>query len=292
MGLTDLLFHRRRREAEARRRVLGVLQPVMPDHIISIELLNPRRRNSFQIKTKQGTFKAFFCQSSAEANLVAQLLEALGPKGEGVTPGVFLQRGALLVSPWVEGQPLGARLAIDRERDLLYLLRQVHGASIPLVDGGRKISGSPYIPMLCDRLLRAQYLLGQTKVLDLRESLIQLEPREARPSVLHLDLTVGNVVISPSGQALIIDNEALSIGNGRAFDAWHAADSIFSLKKPDKMINFVCKYDQLAPGSKAVEYASYWLGVCWAKKALKSLESGRLIKGRRALERARRIISA
>lgn len=292
MTLLRKVFFRRRNQLQSESRVLELLGPSLRERVVSIKPLNASRNNSFIIRTDEETFKAFFCRSRAEANQVGRLLKVLGPKGVGITPGVLVHHGELLVSPWIEGRLLSDFPGGERELHLLDLLTKLHRATAPLsgLELDRCLAGSPYIVRLRERLLGASVWLGRRRVLELEKELAELEPLEIFPSILHVDLTVDNVVITPEGDGLIIDNEALSVGNGRGFDVWHAAESLFSLRRVDRILVFVEKYDDLVPGSTALSYGNYWHGVCWAKKSLKALESGQLYKARKAIKKARALI--
>lgn len=264
-------------------RAKQVAETLLATPVQSIRSLNPRRAVSFRVETASGFFKVFYCHYYAEAPLVHRLLETLDKAGLPV-PASQGYLDDLLVTAWKDGPGLNNEPTPEAAKRLLTVLVKLH--TIPLPNDLERTNNTPWADRLGRRLVEAGKAFAPVQTEQMLRMLESPPGREQYPSLLHLDLTQDNALQTPSGLAAPIDNEALCIGHGRAFDVWHCAESLYPPRNDSNMMAFIEEYDRRCPGSGAVEHQAFWKGIYWLKKALKAREKGHRLKARWRMRKA------
>lgn len=256
--------------------------------VYEVTPLNRRREISYRLTTSEGVLKLFFCESHSSAPIVHMLLNTLSHAGFCPAPLAFSDN--FVIVPWVDGISLKTIGKHDARWRLLSMLEIIHSHPIPRLITHHD-NKAPYLARLVNRTLCVRNPLMQERLERVRLLLAAPPVVGEQPGLLHTDLTVQNVVLTTTDTSLAIDNEAVTVGLGRAFDVWHAAESIYSLKNTKEMYEFVREYERRVPGSSVLSSSEYWLGVCWVKKALKAYASYRFVKASRALDRGLHLLT-
>jgi len=164
--------------------------------------------------------------SEAHARDVATLLEALD---EPALPRALFVSGRVLVEPWIAGVPLDGHPApVPHARALGALLGRVHSARV----AGR----TPASPTASTDAVRARFerhvadladagVLGPADADGARALVAAMLPARADVGVVHRDLCAENVVVTPAGLDVVVDNESMRVGEldgdlARTFARW------------------------------------------------------------------------
>lgn len=177
-------------------------------------------RLSLRARTTDGrSVKIVEYKSPEHAALVADLSAG---NLEMLFPAVLERQGSLLVTEWVEAAAIPVSVTPDR---IGQLLAQLHREQFPTTGNARDADSrefSYWDDMIWPRALRAARALDVEDCF-LREILPAAELLEAAPeSVVHPDLTMGNVIVDAQGNERVIDNELLGRGDTAIFDLMNA----------------------------------------------------------------------
>ena len=281
----DRVFFRERAHAvpsrspeTLKRRLAGELNGEVTD----VQPLNQIRGVSYRLQVSGLSLKAFRCNSHSSAGVVAQLLSELRSTAPPVVPDVVLVHEDWLVVRWVDGQPLAASRPDDNAVALLDLLEAIHAHPVP-AGLPRPPAVPPYVQRLQQRVEQAPFrrTLGRALVGALHQVNRRMPTLGEEITLLHTDITPANVVKSADGHPMVVDNEALTFGSGRALDVWMAAASLYPLTDQPRIREFVAGYERRLPGSGALDDAEWYTAVLWLRKALKSYEKRRFFKAQR-----------
>ena len=164
--------------------------------------------------------------TEAQARDVAALLEALD---EPALPRALFVSGRVLVEPWVEGVPLDGHPELVRHAETLgALLGRVHTARVAGRAPSRTTASTDPVRARFERhvadLAAAGVLLAADA--DRARALVAATlPALAEVGVVHRDLCAENVVVTPAGRAVVVDNESVRVAEldgdlGRTFARW------------------------------------------------------------------------
>jgi Ser/Thr protein kinase RdoA (MazF antagonist) len=171
------------------------------------------------------------------------------------------QDGPFLVERWIDGAELGEAEATNRAEQMGQLLGRLHATAVP---AQRTIETRERREHAIDQL----HGLSAAGVItaDLQQALLRdierSDPREAAPTVVHLDYCPENLVVDRDGALHVIDNEwiridAAGLDLGRTYSRWAADDAAWA--------RFLDGYARTAPASP--DGLKFWLIVMAAAGA-------------------------
>ena len=185
----------------------------------AIEAVNPLQspswsRAAFRVDLDDGRTMKGHQLASVEAAERAEQLCACLPRES--FPAVIARRGCALLSEWVSGDTLAARvIAPDHRRRLAAILRDVHSSPLPadLPDAMDEYPGGHWLDELSDKLDRLRHAGAiaaddGARALDL--STAHAPPRR-RVVLVHGDLCPENVVVDAGGRLWVIDIDQIDL---------------------------------------------------------------------------------
>ena len=258
-----------------------MISDISSEEVVSWVSLNPRRAVSFRVDTTTLSYKVFRCESHEPADRLISLLDSLAASNGRPVPQPLARVQDWIVMPWVKGASVASLDKGVTSQYLLELLIGIHSVQPPHSLAWRS-HVSPYLLRLEARVSRAASgpfgMLFRRALPFISQGMAQLPSEE---SILHSDVTPHNVVMTAAGQCCLIDNEAVSLGSGRAVDAWICASSLYSWEGVAEVPALIRAYDQRLPGSAVLERKGFFMGVLLIKKALKARSRYQYIKQNR-----------
>ncbi|WFE74186.1 phosphotransferase [Roseinatronobacter sp. S2] len=188
--------------------------------------------------------KLYEAYSADHARFIAAVSSAL----PDMFPPVLELRGAWVMAEWVEGSPLTR----DIEAQQAQTLRRIHALKLDDLPP----AGFCYLrDFIVPRHLRAAALAGEQCSLD--DCLAAAESATGAQVVMHPDVSPDNLLHTPDGKVMCIDNELLCMGRMPLLDLCnalrpHAADGRNTLAR--------VWFDGTSPTPQAVEHlAQAWM---------------------------------
>jgi hypothetical protein len=171
------------------------------------------RPNAFRLRFADGrVLKGRRVDTPAQAEAVEYISRCLGHRG---LPRMLARRGRAFLTEWIEGRPLSAERC---DRQVLQrcgaLQGWVHSQAVP---AGNPLPASGTIESWrasAERGLRAlveQAVLDDGVARNAAEIAEAYAPRSCAWVFAYVDFCADNIVVQPSGEVCLVDNETLSI---------------------------------------------------------------------------------
>ena len=123
----------------------------------------------------------------------------------------------------------------------------------------------PHLEWLLDRLRGASASLAPAVGVDaLADRILSLIPDGLKTGIVQPDFIKANIVVTPTGDLVIVDNEFLSIGVGFEFDVLNTSRAV-SAGDETRQLRYMAAYEAAGDCGSLVEHAEFW-EICYLTK--------------------------
>jgi hypothetical protein len=224
-GRPGRLAARRAARWQARRtreEVFAFCATLLPEAPARLRLVGTSNGcRSFQVSAGERRLKIFQCLSPGRAAEVESLSQRLAQRGVAI-PQFVARARRLIACEWVEGeQASAASLRLEKEAMAGY---QAKLHQTPPPPGLRPCAAPTHLDWLLRRVAEhggAHLEVGQ--IARLGDALRRRLPEKAARGILHPDFIPGNLLRTPGGDLVVVDNEFLCVGVGQEWNVLNSA---------------------------------------------------------------------
>jgi hypothetical protein len=217
---------------------------------------------AFKINLGGRWIKGYQCENSERANMVRLATEVL-QRCEIPIPTIYAVSGNVVFAEWITGKPLSTAAFRKSLSQVVSYQARIHQA--PLTEEERKGAGLLHPKWLLDRLRKASQRYIESESLErVAESVANLAPPDLAIRVMHPDFIRPNMVLTPSGELVVVDNEFLGIGSGFEFDILNAS-RVHASGSPDSQQRYLDAYVEVGDRGSLTEHRKFW-DLCYLTK--------------------------
>ena len=218
------------------------------------------RCRAFKVRIGNEAVKCFECDDAPRAEEVRRASEMLRSQGISM-PRILDVVGHVVLAEWVKGQRLTGGASLYSK--MAAYQARIHGARIsadPVMPGR-----FPHLEWLLDRLKRATARFAPPVGVDaLADRILALIPERLKPGIVQPDFIKANIVETPAGDLVIVDNEFLGFGVGFEFDVLNTCRAV-SAGDETRQQRYMAAYEAAGDRGSLVEHAEFW-EICYLTK--------------------------
>ena len=217
---------------------------------------------AFKLRIKDQKIKCYECQSAERASLVEKATRILQAEKIPI-PRILAVVDHIVFAEWINGKPLsGSDSQVMWQRMASYQAR-IHQASFSLSDAlsHRFI----HLEWLLERLMDASRAhVSRTQVQASSQALRELTPPGLKAGIVQPDFIKSNLVVTSTGELMIVDNELLGIGLGFEFDILNTSH-VTSASDDAKRRRYLDAYAKFGDLGTLNEHEAFW-DLCYLAK--------------------------
>ena len=268
------------------RKVLPVLQKYLGGPADSPEILNHHGFLSLKVRVGDALYKVAECESKTRALLAEQALKAVAGSN-GPVPRFICRSGAVIICDWVYGNTCKKESSDMQFRYVLDCQEKLYNTALP--DQGDMDTHYVHLESLLVRFFRmAPRVIPHQRIKEIVNRLRDRLPVPGPSRIIHPDLTPPNIILN-GPNPVVIDNEVIAIGSGYEFDVWNTGEALYGHRDLKSIERYVRSFHERCPTPTLFEYQPVWDDFRRLRRAMKAIEKGRLIKGRRIINQIDRL---
>jgi hypothetical protein len=206
--------------------------------------------------------KCYECASPERAGMVQSATAALEQTGVPI-PRVRAVVGHVILADWVPGKPLTQDVRPTTFSELASYQARIHRANVSAM----LPSVVPFFHLewLIERVRTAsRNYVAAKHIEELCQTIAGLTPKDLKPGIVQPDFIKSNIVRTPDGELVIVDNEFLGIGIGYEFDILNAARVIAGDDEPQCQ-QYIAAYTNTGDCGTLLRHERFWQ-ICYLTK--------------------------
>ena len=264
------------------RKAEPLLSKLLGGPVASAEILNHHGFLSLKVRVGDVFFKVAECESEKRAVLAESALKAVA-RDSGPVPRFICRTGAVIVCEWVYGTICKKEPSDLQFRYALECQEKLYKTALP--EKGGVNTHYVHLESLLMRFTRlAPRVIPHHRIKTIVSRLRERLPAPGLPRIIHPDLTPPNIIVN-GHHPVVIDNEVIAIGSGCEFDVWNTGEALFGQRDMQGIERYVRAFHERCPTPTLFEHQPVWDDFRRLRRAMKAIEKGRLIKGRRIINR-------
>ena len=238
---------------------------------------------AFKLRVRDRPVKCYECETAERARMVHQATQILESQGIPI-PQILGVVGRVVFAEWVEGQLLPGRLNRALREKMAGYQARLHLAEVAAsCEGPKEAERLVHLNWLLRRMAAStRRYVSPEQVKTLSRAINRLIPPGLRTEIVHPDFIPSNIVVTSSGELVIVDNEFLGIGLGSEFDI---LNSIHAIAFDDENLHrhYVSAYAAVGDYGTLNEFREFWEILFLARLTGKSFTLGDVEHGRACL---------